>query len=262
MCRNKLFGWKRAWCYKSEQDEIGRVVSMDYPRIFARSPQNSFLEGLGLAESRNKNNGVERQPGHGVTGAVFRLVISKQNGVKKMEKTELMKKAIENLKNRGEAITTMAIELETKSIQESSKAELLPTESRFLVGEYGGKESNRIVIEFYNHRYQSWDVFPAFRQEPGRYVTSSGKSGTFREKPLTEEERSEYVKSASDMAAKRQAAKAAITWRDCKEARALVSMLSEQGVNTAVIKSLLEKQFPLRKRAERESGEAAYAAIL
>ena len=57
---------------------MGRVVSMDYPRIFARSPQNAFLEGLGLAESRNKNNGVERQPGHGVTGAVFRRVVSKQ----------------------------------------------------------------------------------------------------------------------------------------------------------------------------------------
>lgn len=179
-----------------------------------------------------------------------------------MEKSELMKKAVENLKNRGEKVTAMAIELEVKSLQESSKAELLPAESRFLVGEYGGKESNRIVIEFYNFRYQSWDVFPAFRQSPGNYVTSSGKSGTFREKPLTEEERSEYVKSASDIAAKRQAAKAAITWRDCKEARALVAMLSEQGVDTAVIKSLLEKQFPLRKRAERESVEAAYAAIL
>ena len=179
-----------------------------------------------------------------------------------MEKSELMKKAIENLKNRGEAISAMAIELEVQAIKESSKAELLPSESRFLVGNYGGKESNRIVIEFYNLRYQSWDVFPAFRQAPGQYVTSSGKSGTFREKPLTEEERSEYVKSASDVAAKRQAARAAITWRDCKEARALVSMLSEQGVDTAVIKSLLEKQFPLRKRQERESVEAAYAAIL
>ena len=179
-----------------------------------------------------------------------------------MEKSELMKKAVENLKNRGEAISAMAIELEVQAIKESGKAELLPSESRFLVGNYGGAESKRIVIEFYNFRYSAWDVFPAFRQEPGRYVTSSGKSGTFREKPLTEEERSEYVKSASDVAAKRQAAKAAITWRDCKEARALVAMLSEQGVDTAVIKSLLEKQFPLRKRAERESVEAAYAAIL
>ena len=235
---------------------------MDYPRTFARSPQNAFLEGLGLAESRNKNNGVERQPRHGVPGAVFRWVVSKQNGVQKMEKQELVKRAVENLKSRNEEVTAMAIELEVKSIQESNKSELLPAESRFLVGNYGGAESKRIVIEFYNFRYQSWDVFPAFRQEPGRYVTSSGKSGTFREKPLTEEERSEYVKSASDVAAKRQAARAAITWRDCKEARALVSMLSEQGVDTAVIKSLLEKQFPLRKRTEKSSIEDAYAAIL
>lgn len=179
-----------------------------------------------------------------------------------MEKQELVKRAVENLKSRNEEVTAMAIELEVKSIQESNKSELLPAESRFLVGNYGGKESNRIVIEFYNFRYQSWDVFPAFRQAPGQYVTSSGKSGSFREKPLTEEERSEYVKSASDIAAKRQAARAAITWRDCKEARALVSMLSSQGVDSAVIKSLLEKQFPLRKRAEKESVEAAYAAIL
>lgn len=179
-----------------------------------------------------------------------------------MEKQELVKKAVENLKNRGDEITPMAIELECNAIKESSKAELLPTESRFLVGNYGGAESNRIVLEFYNHRYQSWDVFPAFRQSPGCYVTSSGKSGTFREKPLTEEERSEYVKSASDMAAKRQAARSAITWRDCKEARSLVAMLSAQGVDSGVIKALLEKQFPLRKRAEKESLETAYAAIL
>lgn len=179
-----------------------------------------------------------------------------------MEKQELVKKAVENLKNRGEKVTTMAIELEVKAIQEAEKSELLPAESRFLVGNYGGAESNRIVIEFYNFRYQSWDVFPAFRQAPGQYVTSSGKSGTFRELPLSEEERSEYVKSASDVAAKRQAARASITWRDCKEARALVAMLSGQGVDSAVIKSLLEKQFPLRKRAERESVETAYAAIL
>lgn len=179
-----------------------------------------------------------------------------------MEKQELVKNAVQNLKNRGEEITTMAIELEVKAIQEAEKSELLPAESRFLVGEYGGAESKRIVIEFYNFRYQSWDVFPAFRQSPGCYVTSSGKSGTFREKPLTEAERAEYVKSASDMAAKRQAARSAITWRDCKEARALVTMLSGQGVESGVIKALLEKQFPLRKRAERESVETAYAAIL
>lgn len=179
-----------------------------------------------------------------------------------MEKQELVKRAVENLKNRGEKVTTAAIEIEIQAIQESAKAELLPVESRFLVGEYGGKESNRIVLEFYNHRYQSWDVFPAFRQSPGNYVTSSGKSGTFREKPLTEEERSEYVKASADVAAKRQAARSAITWRDCKEARALVSMLSGQGVESSVIKSLLEKQFPLRKRAEKESIESAYAAIL
>ena len=179
-----------------------------------------------------------------------------------MEKSEMMKRAVENLKNRGEAVSAVAIELEVQAIKESEKTELLPAESRFLVGNYGGKESNRIVLEFYNFRYQSWDVFPAFRQSPGNYVTSSGKSGTFREKPLTEEERSEYVKSASDVAAKRQAARAAITWRDCKEARSLVAMLSQQGVESSVIKSLLEKQFPLRKRAERESVEAAYAAIL
>ena len=179
-----------------------------------------------------------------------------------MEKTELMKQAIENLKNRGEAISTMAIELEIQAIKDTSKAELIPAESRFLVGNYGGAESNRIVIEFYNFRYQSWDVFPAFRQSPGCYVTSSGKSGTLRETPLTEWERAEYVKSASDIAAKRQAAKSVITWRDCKEARALVAMLSGQGVDSGVIKSLLEKQFPLRKRAEKESIESAYAAIL
>lgn len=179
-----------------------------------------------------------------------------------MEKQELVKKAVENLKNRGEKVTTAAIEIEIQAIQESAKAELLPSETRFLVGEYGGKESNRIVIEFYNHRYGAWDVFPAFRQGPGQYVTSSGKSGSFREKPLTESERAEYVKSATDVAAKRQAARAAITWRDCKEARALVTMLSGQGVDSGVIKALLEKQFPLRKRAEKESLEAAYAAIL
>ena len=179
-----------------------------------------------------------------------------------MEKQELVKRAVQNLKNRGEEVTAMAIELESKAIQEAEKSELLPAESRFLVGNYGGAESNRIVIEFYNFRYQSWDVFPAFRKSPGEYVTSSGKSGTFREKPLTEEERSEYVKASENLAAKRQAARASITWRDCKEARSLVAMLSGQGVDSAVIKSLLEKQFPLRKRAEKESLETAYAAIL
>lgn len=179
-----------------------------------------------------------------------------------MDKNELMKVAVQNLKNRGEAVTTMAIEMECNAIKEASKAELLPTESRFLVGNYGGAESKRVVLEFYNFRYQSWDVFPAFRQAPGQYVTSSGKSGTFRETPLTESERAEYVKASENLTAKRQAARAAITWRDCKEARALVTMLSGQGVDSSVIKALLEKQFPLRKRTEKESVEAAYAAIL
>lgn len=66
---------------------------MDYPHVSARSPQNAFLEGPGLAESRNKNNGVERQPRYGVSGTVFDgLIQNKKHGVLKWKNKNLSRK--------------------------------------------------------------------------------------------------------------------------------------------------------------------------
>ena len=109
--------------------------------------------------------------------------------------------------------------------------------SLFRVGDIGF--NGEIILQFWDFRRQSWNYFPARRVEAGKYVTSSGKTGTFQEKPLTPEECEEYQKKEP----KEKGAK--YPWRDCKQSREFCQKMLEAGMDKEEIKKSLSAMFPL-----------------
>lgn len=109
--------------------------------------------------------------------------------------------------------------------------------SLFRVGDIGC--DGEIVLQFWDFRRQSWGHFPARRVEPGKYVTSSGKTGIFQEKPLTPEECKEY----QGREPKEKGLK--YPWRDCKQSREFCAKMLEAGMDKEEIKKSLCAMFPL-----------------
>ena len=107
----------------------------------------------------------------------------------------------------------------------------------FRVGDIGC--DNEIILQFWDFRRQSWGHFPARRVEAGRYVTSSGKTGTFQEKPLTPEECQEYQKKAPAEKSTKY------PWRDCKQSREFCERMLSAGMDKEEIKKSLCAMFPL-----------------
>ena len=106
----------------------------------------------------------------------------------------------------------------------------------FRVGDIGC--DNEIILQFWDFRRQSWNHFPARRVEAGKYVTSSGKTGTFQEKPLTPEECKLYQEKAPEKVAR-------YPWRDCKQSREFCEKMLAAGMDKEEIKKSLSAMFPL-----------------
>lgn len=107
----------------------------------------------------------------------------------------------------------------------------------FRVGDIGC--NGEIILQFWDFRRQSWGHFPARRVEAGKYITSSGKTGTFQEKPLTPEECKEYQEKEP----KEKGPK--YPWRDCKQSREFCAKMLEAGMDKEEIKKSLCAMFPL-----------------
>lgn len=114
----------------------------------------------------------------------------------------------------------------------------------FRVGDIGF--NGEIILQFWDFRRQAWNYFPARRVEAGKYITSSGKTGAFQEKPLTPEECQEYQKKEPKKAAK-------YPWKDCKQSREYCAKLLAAGKDKEFIKDALTVMFPLTpaKTAEK-----------
>jgi hypothetical protein len=115
----------------------------------------------------------------------------------------------------------------------------------FRVGDVGC--DNTVILEYWDYRKQVWGYFPARRvvsdiKSPdgiSEYITSSGKTGKFREKPLNYEEH----KSCQDKAPAEKAAK--YPWRDCKQSREYAEKMLAAGMDKEEIKKSLCALFPL-----------------
>lgn len=107
----------------------------------------------------------------------------------------------------------------------------------FRVGDIGF--NGEIILQFWDFRKQSWGHFPARRVEAGKYITSSGKTGTFQEKPLTPEECKEYQEKAPAEKASKH------PWRDCKQSREYCERMLDAGMDKEEIKKSLCALFPL-----------------
>ena len=115
----------------------------------------------------------------------------------------------------------------------------------FRIGDVGA--NGVIILQFWDFRKQEWNYFPARRTAPGEYITSSGKTGKFQEKPLTAEECKTYQeKLPAEKAAK-------YPWRDCKQSREYCAKLLAAGKDKEFIKDALTAMFPLTpaKTAEK-----------
>ena len=108
--------------------------------------------------------------------------------------------------------------------------------SLFRVGDIGF--NGEIILQFWDFRRQAWNYFPARRVEAGKYVTSSGKTGTFQEKPLSAEECKLYQEKAPEKVSK-------YPWRDCKQSREFCQKMLEAGMDKEEIKKSLSAMFPL-----------------
>lgn len=106
----------------------------------------------------------------------------------------------------------------------------------FRVGDIGC--SGEVILQFWDFRKQAWGHFPARRIEAGKYITSSGKTGMFREKPLTADECKEYQEKAPEKSAK-------YPWRDCRQSREYCQKMLEAGMDKEEIKKSLCALFPL-----------------
>ena len=106
----------------------------------------------------------------------------------------------------------------------------------FRVGDIGS--NGEIILQFWDFRRQSWNYFPARRVEAGKYVTSSGKTGTFQEEPLTPEECKLFQEKAPEKIAK-------YPWRDCKQSREFCEKMLAAGMDKEEIKKSLSAMFPL-----------------
>lgn len=107
----------------------------------------------------------------------------------------------------------------------------------FRVGDVGC--NNEIILQFWDFRKQAWNYFPARRVESGKYITSSGKTGVFQEKPLTPDECKVYQeKQPAEKAAK-------YPWRDCKQSREYAEKMLAAGMDKEEIKKSLCALFPL-----------------
>lgn len=107
----------------------------------------------------------------------------------------------------------------------------------FRVGDIGC--NGEVILQFWDFRRQSWGYFPARRVEAGKYITSSGKTGVFQEKPLTPEE----CKVFQEREPKEKAAKH--PWRDCKQSRDYAEKMLAAGMDKEEIKKSLCALFPL-----------------
>lgn len=115
----------------------------------------------------------------------------------------------------------------------------------FRIGDIGC--DGEVILQFWDFRKQAWNYFPARRVEAGRYITSSGKTGQFQEKPLTVEECKLYQeKLPAEKAVK-------YPWRDCKQSREYCAKLLAAGKDKEFIKDALTAMFPLTptKTAEK-----------
>lgn len=107
----------------------------------------------------------------------------------------------------------------------------------FRVGDVGC--IGEIILQFWDFRKQSWNYFPARRVEAGKYITSSGKTGEFQEKPLTADECKLYQeKTPAEKASK-------FPWRDCKQSREFCEKMLAAGMDKEEIKKSLSAMFPL-----------------
>lgn len=107
----------------------------------------------------------------------------------------------------------------------------------FRVGDVGC--NGEVILQFWDFRKQAWGHFPARRIEAGKYITSSGKTGVFREKPLTADECKEYQeKTPSEKTAK-------YPWRDCRQSREFCEKMLAAGMDKEEIKKSLSAMFPL-----------------
>ena len=107
----------------------------------------------------------------------------------------------------------------------------------FRVGDIGF--NGEVILQFWDFRRQAWNYFPARRVEAGKYITSSGKTGTFQEKPLTPEECQEYQKKEPKVKPSKY------PWRDCKQSREFCAKMLEAGMDKEEIKKSLCAMFPL-----------------
>ena len=106
----------------------------------------------------------------------------------------------------------------------------------YRVGDVGA--DNQVILQFWDYRKQSWNYFPARRTAPGEYITSSGKTGKFQEKPLTAEDCKKHQETAP-------AEKTKYPWRDCKQSREYCATLLAAGKSKEFIKEALTAMFPL-----------------
>lgn len=109
-------------------------------------------------------------------------------------------------------------------------------ENLFRVGDIGC--DGEVILQFWDFRRQSWGHFPARRTAPGKYITSSGKTGNFQEKPLSPDECKVYQEKAPEKAAKHP-------WRDCKQSREFCERMLSAGMDKEEIKRSLCALFPL-----------------
>lgn len=116
----------------------------------------------------------------------------------------------------------------------------------YLVGNVGS--NGQIVLQFWNFVKQEWIIFQARRVKPGTYVTASGKTGEFEEKPLTQEEAKTAEEKPAETAGK-------YPWRDCKASRDYCQKLLDAGKDKAFIREALTAMFPLVVKVEKKSGD-------
>ena len=106
----------------------------------------------------------------------------------------------------------------------------------FRIGDIGC--DGEVILQFWDFRKQAWTYFPARRVEAGKYITSSGKTGQFQEKPLTVEECKIYQEKVPEKSAK-------YPWRDCRQSREFCEKMLAAGMNKEEIKKSLSAMFPL-----------------
>ena len=119
------------------------------------------------------------------------------------------------------------------------------------VGDVGA--NNQVILQFWDFRKQEWNYFPARRTAPvkdmdgvSEYITSSGKTGRFYEKPLTPDECKKHETATAEKVSK-------YPWRDCKQSRDYCQRMLDAGMDKDEIKKSLCALFPLTpaKTAEK-----------